>query len=170
MPNRTERHRLRRRAAFVAATLLPLASACGHVGIAGRTEHPERLDGEWTVEFRLEHPATLTRDTSGLVRGTVVLLESGQAGAVAGLSGAPTHYGVYAANLRPLGLRGGGGVPALAARLGGADSVEIAFGPEQGHAFVGRGTLAGDSVIGHWWTEGGRTTGRGSGRFVMRRR
>jgi|GEM_PF-2139842 len=154
-----------------AATLVLLAAAgCGQAE-AGRPEHPERLHGEWTVEFRLEQPATLTRDTAGLgpVVGRVVLLENGEAGGVAGLSGHPTHYGIYAANLRPLGLPGGGGVPALAARLAGGDSVEIAFDPQQGRAFTGVGTLAGDSVAGHWWTGGGRTAGRSSGRFVMRR-
>ena len=167
----SNQHRRSRAFAPAIAAILILAAACGRDGITERVEHPERLHGEWTVEFRLEHAATLTRDTAGMgpVRGSVVLLESERADAVAGLSGAPTHSGVYAANLRPLGLPGGEGVSALAARLAGADSVEVAFRTGRGRVFVGRGTLAGDSVAGHWWAEGGRTAGRSSGIFVMRR-
>lgn len=156
---------------FVPAVLL-LAAACGAGEPGGRLEHPERLDGTWTVEFRLEHSAILTRDPAEVqpVRGTVVLVENDRARRIAGVSGVPTHYGVYAADLRPLDLPGTGQVPTLVARLASGDTVEIGFDPELGRPFVGRGTLAGDSVIGHWWTHmGGRTVGRSSGRFIMRR-
>lgn len=158
---------------FRIAAFLPLlaAAACGRAASANPPRHPERLDGDWAVEFRLEHPATLTRDTAAVapVRGTVVLLETGRVRAVPGLSAAPTHVGVYAADLRPLSLPATGQVPALAARLGAGDSVEIAFDPQQGRPFTGRGVLRGDSVAGHWWTSGGRTAGGSSGRFTMRR-
>jgi hypothetical protein len=161
-------------AAFRAAAihLLLAGAACGDAGREGRPEHPERLDGAWTVEFGLEHSATLTRDTAGLapVRGAVVLVQNVERRGVHGLSGVPTHYGVYQADLRPIGLSGGRGVPTLVVRLVGTDSVEIAFDPRQGSAFTGRGTLAGDSVRGHWRTTDARSTGRSSGRFVMRRR
>lgn len=161
------------RAAFrTAAVLLLLAgAACGRAGLAPPAEHPERLDGEWTAEFHLEHPATLTRDTAGVpvVRGTVVLVESDRTRRITGLADVPTHYGVYSADLRPLDLPGTSHVPTLVARLARGDSVEIAFDPEQGHPFAGQGILAGDSVTGHWWTRGGRTAGRSSGRFIMRR-
>jgi hypothetical protein len=90
-------------------------------------------------------------------------------GTPAGLSGVPTHVGVYSADLRPLGLTPGAAVPTLVARLAGGDSVEIAFDPVQGPAFQGSGTLAGDSVTGRWWTGGGWTAGRSSGHFIMRR-
>jgi hypothetical protein len=154
----------------IPALLLLAASACSRAD-ANRPEHPERLAGEWMVEFHLEHPATLTRDTAGVppVRGTVVLLENERVRGVATLSGAPTHYGVYSADLRPLELRGTGEVPTLVARIAASDSVEIAFAPRQRRSFAGRGVLAGDSVAGHWWAGSGRTAGRSSGRFVMRR-
>lgn len=160
-----------RRGLHAAAQALLLLAACGRGADAPRAGHPERLEGEWTVEFHLEHPATLTRDTLGVppVNGTVVLLENPRPRRVAGLSGLPTHYGVYSADLRPLDLPRAGQVPTLVARLAAGDSVEIAFDPEQGHPFAGRGVLAGDSVTGHWWTRGGRTAGRSSGRFTMRR-
>ncbi|HEU4881371.1 MAG TPA: hypothetical protein VFT45_03970 [Longimicrobium sp.] len=146
-------------------------AACGRSADAGRPEHLERLDGEWTVEFHLEHPATLTQDTAGVppVRGTVVLLENDRVRRIEGQSGLPTHYGVYSADLRPLDLPNTSQVPTLVARLAYGDSVEIAFDPEQGRPFTGRGVLAGDSVTGQWWTRGGRTAGRSSGRFTMRR-
>jgi len=152
------------------ALLLLAAAACSRAD-ASRPDHPERLDGAWTVELRLEQPATLTRDTLGVppVRGTVVLLENERVRGAAGLSGAPTHVGVYSADLAPLALRSGGEVPTLVARMAAGDSVEIAFDPARGHPFVGRGVLAGDSVTGHWWAGGGRTAGRSSCRFVMRR-
>ncbi|HEU4454286.1 MAG TPA: hypothetical protein VFR81_14555 [Longimicrobium sp.] len=172
MPNAADPRRRGRAITPVASTFALLVSAaCGRVGIAEGAEHPERLHGEWAVELRLEHSATLTRDTSRRVsvRGRMVLLENDRADAAAGLSGAPTHYGVYAADLRPLDLAGARGAPVLKARLTRADSVEIAFAPERGRGLVGRGTLAGDSVAGHWWTRGDRTAGRSSGTFVMRR-
>lgn len=159
-------------ASRTAAFLLLLAgTACGRAGLDSRPDHPERLDGEWTAEFHLEHPATITRDTAGVpaVRGTVVLLENERVRATDGLSGAPTHYGVYSANLRPLDLPGGAQVPTLVARLARGDSVEIAFDPQLGRPFTGRGVLAGDSISGHWWSGGSRTVPRSSGRFVMRR-
>lgn len=168
MPNANPSWRMRA-VLWPAATLLLLAGvACGRTA-ADQPEHPERLDGEWTVEFHLEHPATLTQNTARVppVRGTVVLLENERARRIEGFSGVPTHYGVYSADLRPLGLGIGGQVPTLVARLAGADSVEIAFDPEQGRRFVGRGALAGDSVAGHWSAGSGRTAGRSSGRFVM---
>jgi hypothetical protein len=158
------------RAALPALLLLAGAACERGAGTTGAA-HPERLDGEWTVEFHLEHPATLTRDTLGVppVNGTVVLLEDARPRRIEGLSGLATHYGVYSADLRPLDLPGSAQVPTLVARLADGDSVEVAFDPEQGHPFAGRGVLAGDSVTGHWWTRGGRTTGRSSGRFTMRR-
>lgn len=170
MPITNHRRGSRATRPVVSTLLLLAASACDHAS-ASRPARPERLDGEWAVELRLEHPVTLTRDAGGAppVRGTVVLLENARARRVEGLSGIPTHVGVYAADLRPLGLRGGGEVPTLAARLSGDDSVQVAFDPEQGPPFAGRGVLAGDSVTGHWWAGGGRTAGRSSGRFVMRR-
>jgi hypothetical protein len=154
-----------------AALVLLATGACGRARAADATGHPERLDGQWTVEFHLEHPATLTRDPSGVppVRGTVVLLENQRARRIPGLSGIPTHYGVYSADLRPLDLPSTGQVPTLVARLASGDSVEIAFDPERGHPFAGTGVLVGDSVAGHWWTRSGRTAGRSSGRFTMRR-
>lgn len=166
----SQRRRSRAARSVVPALLLLAASACEDAD-AGPPEHPERLDGVWAVEFRLEHSATLTRGTTGLppVRGTVVLLESARARGVDGLSGPPTHYGVYAAALRPLGVRDGAEVPALAARLTDGDSVEIALNLERSRAMVGRGALEGDSVVGRWRAGDGRTAGRSSGRFVMRR-
>jgi hypothetical protein len=155
----------------VPALLLLAAAACGRAADPARAAHPERLDGQWTVEFYLEHPATLTRDTAGVppVKGTVVLLEGPRPRRVDGLSGPADHYGVYSADLRPLDLPGTAQVPTLVARLAAGDSVEIAFDPGQGHLFAGRGVLAGDSVTGRWWAHAGRTTGRSSGRFTLRR-
>jgi hypothetical protein len=157
--------------AALPALLLLAAAACGRAADPTRTAHRERLDGQWAVEFHLEHPATLTRDTAGVppVNGAVVLLEDARPRRVEGLSGPATHYGVYSADLRPLDLPGTEQVPTLVARLAAGDSVEIAFDPDQGHPFAGRGVLAGDSVTGRWWTHAGRTTGRSSGRFTMRR-
>lgn len=155
-----------------ARVLLPLAAAgCGAGAGVERAERLERLDGAWTVAFRLEHPATLSRDAAGVppVRGTVVLLENERPRAIDGLSGVPTHYGVYAADLRPLDGPGPDHVPTLVVRLARGDSVQIAFDPEQGHSLAGRGVLAGDSVSGRWWSGGTRTAPRSSGRFTMRR-
>jgi hypothetical protein len=175
MSNRTDRPRFGGEALAVNAALavaLGLAlGACGRGGNDAAPVRPQRLDGAWTVELRLEHSATLTRAAAAVppVRGTVVLLENERARRIPGLSGVPTHYGVYSADLRTLDLGTAGQVPTLVARLAGADSVEIAFDPERGHAFVGRGTLEGDSIRGRWWTPAGRTVGRSSGRFTMRR-
>jgi hypothetical protein len=167
-----DRPRLSRAAGRTAGILLLLAGAgCARAKANGAPEHPERLDGAWTMELNLEHPATLTRETNAVppVRGTVVLLENEEARVVSGASGVPTHYGVYSADVRPLGLGSEGQVPTIAARLVGADSVEIAFEPEQGHGLAGRGVLAGDSVVGRWWTAGGRAIPRSTGRFTLRR-
>lgn len=167
-PNRSRRSRA---AAPAAGILLLAAAACARAKANGAPEHPERLDGAWMMEVHLEHPATLTRETSAIppVRGTMVLLENEPARRISGVSGVPTHFGVYSADLRPLGLGSEGAVPTLAARLVGADTVEIAFEPAQGHGFAGRGVLAGDSVAGLWWAAGGRAAPRSTGRFSMRR-
>jgi hypothetical protein len=50
----------------IAATLVLLAASRCNEADAILPEHPERLHGEWTMEFRLEHAATLTRDTAGM--------------------------------------------------------------------------------------------------------
>ncbi|HEX8319593.1 hypothetical protein [Longimicrobium sp.] len=157
--------------AVLPALLLLAGAACERGADTTRAAHPERLHGEWTVEFHLEHRATLTRDTIGPppVNGSVVLLEDSRHRRIEGLSGPATHYGVYSADLRSLDLPATAQVPTLMARLARGDSVEFAFDPGQGHPFAGRGVLAGDSLTGQWWTRGGRTTGRSSGRFTMRR-
>jgi hypothetical protein len=153
--------------------LLALLAACGAAdGRSARADHPERLDGRWSVALRLEEPMQLRGDTAaaGTVRGEIALIDNPAVRAVAGLGGSPTHYGVYAADFAPFGFAAGTGhVPTAVARLLDADSVEIALDPEPGRPVVLAGRLAGDSVAGHWRYTWGRAAGA-AGRFVMRRR
>lgn len=148
--------------------LLALA-ACGSPPPAREPADAHRLDGEWTVDFTLESPLLPGRmppDTT--VRGRIALLRNATLAANDGLSGRPTHSGSYAASFRPFGFETGGAAPALEARLGEADSVEITLQPGGDAAVHLHGVLAGDSVAGTWMYDHYRA-GMASGRFVMRR-
>lgn len=160
-----------RRALPIASALLLLlgSAACGRAGHAAQADHPERLDGPWTLELRVEHPITASAVTPhpDPVRGSVVLMEN--APAAPAVPAGDTHYGAYAADLRALGVNPAAGVPTLVARMAGADSVQFTVEPGTARPLHARGRLDGDSVAGHWWTEGGRVAGGSSGRFVLRR-
>jgi len=152
--------------------LLLLFAACGVAGgRPARPDHPERLDRRWALDLRLEEPLALRGDTltAGTVRGEIALIDNP---AVRGalVAGRPTHFGVYTADFAPFGFTvATGGIPTAAARLLGADSVEISLDPADGRAVVLRGRLAGDSIVGHWRYEAGRSAAA-AGRFVMRGR
>lgn len=155
---------------ILTAVLLPAAAACGGAGEAAQPRHPERLDGAWSLEFRLEHPITATPPTprhAPAVRGSVVLMEN--APPASALPESATHYGAFAADLRPLGAVAQPGVPTLVARMVGADSVEFTLDPGSSRPLRAAGALRGDSVAGRWWTDGGRVAGGSSGHFVLRR-
>ena len=156
--------RMRRSAA--AGLVLAAGGACGRPAAAGAGDATSRLDGEWTAEFRLEHPATLTVDPSGVapVRGRVVLMRNERAAE----TGGPAWYGVYSADLRPFEVPAPAGIPTVVAGGAGGDSVEITFGPAE-TGVTGRGRVAGDSVTGEWWAGGTRPAPGSSGRFVLRR-
>jgi hypothetical protein len=145
---------------------LALLAACG--GTGGRsavTGRPERLEGRWSVDLRLERPLQLHRDTAaaGTVHAELVLIRNPAP------QGGPTHFGAYAADFAPFGFASRAGrVPAVAARLLGGDSVEIALDPGGSRRVMLRGKLAGDSVAGHWRYDAGRRRAA-AGRFVMRR-
>ena len=150
---------------------LVMLCGCGRVE-AGAPEHPERLDGGWTLELRLTDPVQLNRDATRTppVRGEVVLVENGPIHD-AGLGGAPTHFGTYTADLHPFALPRppAGRVPTLALRLLRSDSVEAVLDPGEAGSLDLAGKLAGDSVAGRWRYSAGRG-GEARGWFVMRHR
>lgn len=137
---------------------------------------PDRLEGSWMLELRLEHPAQLGGGTAATrpVRGEVVLLVSGggRPRRLEEPGSLPTHYGSHGVDTRPFGiaLRRGGRVPTVSVRPAGADSVVLTLDPDApGGGLTVAGRLAGDSVAGRWrWHGPGRSPGA-SGRFTMRR-
>lgn len=159
---------IRRALPRTSALLLLLASAaCGRDGHAARPQHPERLDGAWSMEFRVEHPITAPATPPAPVRGSVLLMEN--APAAPAVPARDTHYGAYTGDLSALGVTPAAGVPTLVARMAGADSVQFTVDGGTARPLHARGRLYGDSVAGHWWTDGGRVAGGSSGRFVLRR-
>ncbi len=157
---------------FRALPLLALLAACGGgVGRSARADHPERLDRRWAIDLRLEEPIELRGDTAaaGTVRGEIALIDN-RAPRSSLVAGQPTHFGVYAADFAPFGFTASAGrIPTAAARLLGPDSVEISLDPAGGQAVMLRGKLAGDSIVGRWRYDAGRSAGA-AGRFVMRGR
>jgi hypothetical protein len=159
------------------AALLATVAACdrSRPGTA-RDDATGNLEGRWTLELRLEHPAQLRADTAEMkpVRGVVVLLRNrpprrpdGEARSL------PTLYGSHTLDVRPFGiaLRRAGPVPTVSARPAGADSVVLTLDPDApGGGLTLAGRLAGDSAAGRWWWHGpGRSAGA-SGRFTLRRK
>jgi hypothetical protein len=144
--------------------LLALLAACGGSGGSAGAGDPERLDGRWAVDLRLEAPLRLRGDTAPtVVHGEIVLIDDPAP------RGGPTHYGAYAADFAPFGFAPRTGrVPAVAARLLRGDSVEIELDQGGSRRVMLRGKLAGDSVAGHWRYDAGRRRAA-AGRFVMRR-
>jgi hypothetical protein len=159
-----------------AEVLLPLLLlAVGACEPSRRDEAPadaEALDGAWVTTFRLEsHLLGEATQQERTVGGEIALLRNPSLSAEPRLSGFPTHSGSYAASFRPFGfeIRGSRDAPALVARLGAADSVEVVLQPDGEAPLRMAGVLAGDSVAGRWWYAQHRG-GSASGSFSMRRR
>jgi hypothetical protein len=150
-----------------------VAASCGFGGSRPPgADRPQRLDGQWSLEFRLGTAVRLGTDAARVlpVRGEAFLIENGVRDHVTGLRGAPTHYGTYAADFGAFEIEHPprGRVPGLAVRLAGGDSVEAVLDPGSLDEFRLAGRLAGDSVVGEWRYDAGRRVGAG-GPFVMRR-
>jgi hypothetical protein len=154
---------------MIAIAALAGVAACDEARPA-KADHPERLDGTWTLELQLREPLRLVagRARTPTLRGEAFLRENGPVTVAAGLDGTPTHYGTHAVDLRPFGLPrpARGTVPTVAARLIGADSVEAVLDPGAPGELTLRGSLHGDSVAGRWRYSSGRA-GSAAGRFVM---
>lgn len=134
---------------------------------------PGNLEGSWTLELRLEHPAQLRVDAAAVrpVRGEVALLRDDRPRRRDEEHDRETHFGSHTLDVRPLGivLRHAGHVPTVSARSAGADSVVLVLDPDAaGGGLTLSGRVEGDSATGRWWWRSGRSTGA-SGRFTMRR-
>jgi hypothetical protein len=157
------------------AGLVAAAAACDRPQAAAPPgDAPGDLEGRWTLELRLEHPAQLRVDTAAMkpLRGEVALLRSSPPRRPRETTDLPAYHGTHTVDARPFGivLRRRGSVPTVSARPAGGDSVVITLDPDApGGRLTAAGRLAGDSVAGRWWWHGpGRSTGA-SGRFTLRR-
>jgi hypothetical protein len=153
-----------------AAALLGVA-ACGDSGPDTSLGGDPRLRGGWTADFQLASPLRLRTDTAAAatVHGEVVLMENRLVRTIPRLHGSPSHYGTYGADFRSFGLPlpTAGRVPTVAARISGADSVEMVMdGIGSGILLTGR--MESDTVAGRWWYAGDRAGGA-EGTFVLRR-
>ena len=152
------------------AALLALA-ACGGDRGGGQLGGDPRLRGGWAADFQLASPLRLTSDSAAgsTIHGEVLLMENRTVRALPQLHGAPTHYGTYGADFRGFGLPvpTPGRVPTIAARISGADSVEMVMdGIGGGIRLTGR--MESDSIAGRWVYAGDRAGGA-QGTFVFRR-
>ncbi|HEU4885470.1 MAG TPA: hypothetical protein VFT45_24695 [Longimicrobium sp.] len=158
------------RARWSAAALLALA-ACGGDGDGGQLGGDPRLRGGWAADFKLASPLRLTSDSAAgsTIHGEVLLMENRTVRALPQLHGAPTHYGTYGADFRGFGLPvpTAGRVPTIAARISGADSVEMVM-EGIGSGIVLTGRMEADTIAGRWSYAGDRAGGA-QGTFVLRR-
>jgi hypothetical protein len=156
----------------ILALLTAAALGCGKPGEPVNESIVRRLEGTWTLTARLERPSRLTLpvvDTPPVTGLLSLIGAESSAEPIAGLSGPPTHYGVFACDFASFGfeLRTEPPEPVALARLVG-DSVEVVLGTGDRVVHLA-GRLAGDSVAGVWWRPPGRSLGAATGTFVLHR-
>lgn len=109
------------------------------------------LAGMWEADFAATRPF-LGHDSGATVSGRLVLMPARAPGADRHVP-APTHYGAYEVDYRPLGFRlsAAGEVPTVRAALTSGDSVVMAFeASDPTHELVLHGMIAGDTIRGTW--------------------
>jgi hypothetical protein len=109
------------------------------------------LTGMWDAAFEVTRPF-LGHDSGATVAGRLVLMPTQALGANRHMP-APTHYGAYEVDYRPLGFRlsAAGDVPTLRAALLPGDSVILAFeASDPTHELVLHGRVSGDTIRGTW--------------------
>lgn len=165
---------IRVRIAPTALLSLAVVLGCGTdaAARAGDSEPARRLVGQWDARFHV-NTLPLGRVTDARradVIGAVALLPNHGLEDVPGLA-TPTNVGTFDVDFSALGfdVRDPSRAPAAAARAVGRDSVRLLLGPVGTRpTVVMRGAWAGDSLVGEWRVEVGRTAGA-SGTFVMAR-
>jgi hypothetical protein len=140
-----------------------LALAAGLTALAlvgcdpGERRPPERetgaavLTGMWDATFAATRPF-LGHDSGAVVSGRLVLMPTRALGTDRRMP-APTHFGAYEVDYRPLGfqLSAAGDVPTLRAALRPGDSVVMAFdASDPAHQLVLHGIVSGDTIRGRW--------------------
>ena len=151
--------------------LMVTAHACERGAVAAGDGHlGARVSGSWTIQLFTDRLPIFARDAARgrhRIAGTFAFV---QADADPNATPAAAAFGVYDLDFTPLGLPHRRGMPAATLLAVHQDSVEIRLDPTADDAaFVLRGQLRGDSILGTWTMSIPRLTETG-GRFAMARR